>query len=203
MNLKSYRDLFIVITLVLTLVAASPVLATVISFQSSSDQFTELWLLGPDRVAGNFPFDVSADEMYTLFVNVVNNMHGTEYYLMQVKFRSIDQLIAENVASSTPSSISPLYEFRFSIADKDVWESTVNFSFNDVSFVEDTATVGNLVVNGITFPIDSSTTWDSEANSFFFQLFFELWRYNVDLNSFEFDNRYVGIWLNMTQSSVD
>lgn len=200
MNLKTYHNLFISITLVLILVAASPVLATVISFQSGSDQFTELWLLGPDHLAGNFPFNVKASEVYEIFVNVVNNMHGSEYYLVQVKFRSFTQCIADQVADSQPSSLSPLYEFRFSVATENRWESPVNFGFEGVSFGEDTATVRDLVVNDIVFPVDASTRWDSEANCFCFQLFFELWRYDVALQSFKFDNRYVGIWLNMTNS---
>jgi hypothetical protein len=31
-------------------------------------------------------------------------------------------------------------------------------------------------------------------------LFFELWRYDVEYDLFRFDNRFVGLWLNMTAS---
>jgi len=189
--------LFIAITLVLTLVAASPVIAAVVSFQGGSEQFSEFWLLGPDHIAENYPFNVSAGEMYKIFVNLANHMDRSEYYLVQVKFRNITQSILE-VAGSKPSSLSPLYTFRFFVADENVWESPVNFGFQDVSIEGDIVTVGDLIVNEMVFPVDASTRWDSETSCFYFQLFFELWRYDVALQSFRFDNRFVGIWLNMT-----
>lgn len=200
MNLKSYRDLFIVITLALTLIAASPVLATVISFQRGSEQFTELWLLSQDHIAGNFPFNVSADEMYTIFVNVANNMHGSEYYLVQIKFQNTTQCIAEELTASKPSSMFPLYEFRFSLADNDYWESPVHFCFKNVTFDEAAALVGNIVINDITFTVDAIAHQDSETNCFFFQLLFELWRYDVISHTFDFCDSFVYLTLDVNTS---
>ena len=196
MNLKSYRKLFIVITLVLTLVAAS-IIAAFVSFQGGSEQFSEFWLLDPDHIAEHYPFNVSAGEMYKIFVNLVNHMDRSEYYLVQVKLRNITQSILE-VAGSKPSSVSSLYEFRFSVADENVWESPVTFGFQDVSIKGDVVTVGNVIVNGKVFLANASTDWDSKNNGFFFQLFFELWRYDVKSQTFKFDDRVIGIWINMT-----
>jgi len=199
MDLKSYNALFIVATLVLTLVAAYPVIAIVMPFQGDSEQFSEFWLLGPDHIAENYPFNVSADEMYTIFVDLANHMGCSEYYLVNVKFRSITQSIPE-LANSQPSSLTTLHEFQFVVDAENVWESTVNFGFQDVSIEGDITNVGNVIINGKVFPVDASTRWDFENSGFYFQLFFELWHYDVALKSFRFDNQFVGIWLNMTGS---
>jgi len=212
-NLKSYRNLFIVITLILTLIAASPALATVISFQGGSEQFSEFWLLGPEHVAENYPFNVSTGEMYNIFVDLANHMDRSEYYLVQVKFGNSTQL---DFDSSKPGSLSPLYEFRVFVGDEDVWGSPVTFGFQNVSIkdvvhsadnvtmnvpIEDVVlSVDDVIINGMVFPVDASTSWDSENSGFYFRLSFELWRYDVALKSYSFHNRVVGLQLNMTGS---
>jgi len=55
-----------------------------------------------------------------------------------------------------------------------------------------------LMMNGVTFNVDKSASWDVENNGYYYQLFMELWIYNVEFQAFEFHNRFVGLWLNMT-----
>jgi len=198
-NLKSYRNLFIVVTLVLTLVAASPVLGVVVPFQGGSERFSEFWLLGPDHIAENYPFNVGVDEEYRVFVGVGNHMGGSEYYMVNVKFRNGTQSLPD-IDGSLPSSLSPLYEYRFFVGDGEVWEAPVTFGFEGDVVEGDVLFVGDVIVNGVSFPVDASTSWDSENSGFFFQLFFELWRYDVVSRAFRFHDRFVGIWLNMTSS---
>lgn len=197
MDLKSYRNLFIVVTLILTLIAASPVIAIVVPFQDGSEGFSEFWLLGPDHIAKNYPFNVSSGEVHKIFVGLVNQMGSSEYYMVHVKFRNSTQFLLE-LNSSKPSSLAALYEFRFFVENENVWELPVNFGFQDVSIRGDVVTVGNVIVNGKVFPASASTGWDSKTNGFYFQLFFELWRYDVISQAFKFDDRVIGIWINMT-----
>ncbi len=199
MNLKDYRTLFLVATLGLALVAASPVLSVVLPFQVGSERFSELWLLGPEHMAEGYPFDVSAGEMYTVFVGVGNHMGSSEYYVVYVKFCNSTQSLPD-VTGSTPSSLPPLCEYRFFVADGKTWESPVTFAFQDVSFQGDSVFVGSVTINDVTFSVDASAGWDSENLGFYFQLFFELWRYDVALRDFRFHDRFVGMWLNMTFS---
>jgi hypothetical protein len=63
-----------------------------------------------------------------------------------------------------------------------------------------TLSVGKITINGTVFPVDASTSWDSENNGFYLRISFELWRYNSTLKDFSFDNRLVGLRLNMTIS---
>ena len=197
MNLEDYRTLFMVATLGLALVAASPALSVVVPFEVGSERFSELWLLGPEHMAEGYPFDVGAGEVYNVFVGVGNHMGCSEYYVVYVKFRNSTQPLP-NIGGSVPSSLPPLYEFRFFIGDSETWESLLTFAFQDVSVENDVVSVGDVTINGMAFPVDASADWDSENRGFYFQLFFELWRYDMTMQGFRFHNRFVGIWLNMT-----
>jgi hypothetical protein len=199
LNLEDYRTLFIVVTLGLALVAAVPALGVVVPFQVGSERFSEFWLLGPGHMAEDYPFDVGVGKAYTVFVGVGNHMGCSEYYVVYVKFRNSTQSLPD-IGGSVPSSLPPLSEFRFFVADSETWESPVTFAFQDVSFQDDSVSVGCVTINGVTFLVDSFSVWDSEDKGFYFQLFFELWRYDVTAQGFRFHDRFVGIWLNMTAS---
>jgi len=50
----------------------------------------------------------------------------------------------------------------------------------------------------VVISMDSSSGWDLENSGFYYQVFFELWLYDTSLQGFQYHNRFVGIWLNMT-----
>jgi hypothetical protein len=197
MSLDDYRVLFLVATLVLALVAASPVLGVVVPFDGGSERFSELWLLGADHMAQDYPYNVVEGEEYTVFVGVGNHMGNSEYYMVCVKFCNSTVSFLD-IDGGVPSGLSPLMEYRFFVGDGMVWESAVTFGFKDVSVVDDVLSVGSVVVDGVVFPVDAVADWDSEAGGFIFRLFFELWRYDVESQVFGFDGRVVGLRLNMT-----
>jgi hypothetical protein len=124
-------------------------------------------------------------------------MGGSMYYVVYVKFRNQTQPLP-NATLAMPSSMSSLYEFRAVVVDGGTWEKLVTFSVLEASSFENSSHVNCLVIDGRVLRVDSSAVWDSEQKGFFYQLFFELWLYNVASESFEFHNRFVGIWLNMT-----
>jgi uncharacterized membrane protein len=196
-NLDDYRTLFMVVTLGLALIAASPALALVVPFGGGSESFSEFWLLGPNHAAEDYPFNVSAGEMYSVFVGVGNHMGSSEYYRVYVKFRNSTQSLPDS-KSGVPSSLSPVYEYQFFVGADEVWESPISFGFGDMVVEGDVLSVGEIVVDGGAFSVDVFAVWDSEREGYFFQLFFELWRYDLDSRSFKFGGRFVGLWLNMT-----
>jgi len=199
MNLEEYRTLFIVATLGLTLIVAAPTLSVVVPIRSGSEQFSELWLLGPTHMAEGYPFNVGVGENYGVFVGVGNHMGCSEYYMIYVKFRNQTQPLPD-VSGSKPSSLPPLYEFQFFVNDGKTWESPLAFAFQSVSLQGDSMFVGNVSINGVAFSVNSFSRWDSENNGFYYQLFFELWLYNTASQSFQYHDRFVGIWLNVTAS---
>jgi len=184
-------------SLAFVLLAASPALSLIVSFPRGGESFSELWLLGPNHMAEDYPFNVQTGEDYSLFLGVGNHLGHSAYYLVCAKFRNQTQPLP-NASSSEPSSLSSIYEFQFFLADGDVWETPVAFEIPGASIQGDSVVVESISVNDRSFEVGCSSAWDSEYSGFYFQLFFELWLYDSARSSFQFHDRFVGIWLNMT-----
>jgi len=199
MNLEEYRTVFATGSLVLILIAAAPTIGLIVPFPRGSERFSEFWLLGPNHMAEDYPFNVGVNETYSVFVGIGNHMGGSSYYLVYVKFRNQTQPLPD-AQNSEPSPLSPLYEFRAFVVDGGTWEAPLTFSFLEASRNDDSMFVDRLSINDVVFSVNASTRWDSEYKGFYFQLFFELWLYNMTSQSFQYHDRFVGIWLNMTGS---
>jgi len=96
--------------------------------------------------------------------------------------------------------LPPLYEFDMFVRDDEVWEKPLNFTVLEALTANDTMLLKSLRINGFVFQVDGFSLWDDERLGFYYQLFFELWLYNITSSSFQYHNRFVGIWLNMTGS---
>ncbi|UCE44146.1 MAG: DUF1616 domain-containing protein [Candidatus Bathyarchaeota archaeon] len=191
MELKEYRRFFGTASLTLMLLVASPVLSMVISIPVGREFFSEFWLLGPDHRAEGYPFNVELNvTQEPVYVAVCNNLGYTVYYRVYMKLRNQTQPGANR---TMPSSLEPLYEFRFLLSDRELWETACVFSFQGES-----ALVSEVLINGDASPVNCSSAWDSEQRGFYYQLFFELWLYNGTTRSFEYHDRSVWLWLNMT-----
>jgi hypothetical protein len=197
-NLEEFRTLFIVAILGVALVVASPAFVVFLP-EVGSERFSEFWLLNSEHVANDFPYNVGVDEVYNVSIGIGNHMGDYEYYLVYVKFGNVTQGFPD-IDGGVASSLEPLYEYRLFVDDGDSWESSLTFGFEDVFVQDDVLTVGSVVVNGVSFPVDASALFDAEGGGFFFQLFFELWRYDLVSESFSFDDRFVGLQLNMIAS---
>ncbi len=197
MNLKEYRTVFTACGLVLILVAAAPIISLIVPLPHGIERFSELWILGPHRLAEDFPFNIRANTTYSIFVGVGNHMGSPSYYMISVKFRNQTQP-PPDIQSSKPSPLPSLYEFRVLVADDHAWDSPVIFAIKDVSFQDDSALVSGILINDIVFPVDCYSRWDSVNHGYYYQLFFELWLYNMASKSFQYHDRFAGIWLNMT-----
>jgi uncharacterized membrane protein len=195
MNLEEYRTVFLVASLALIMIVAFPTLSMIMPFPSSQERFSELWILGPNHVVEDYPFNVQANETYRIFVGVGNHLDYSAYYVVYVKFRNQTQPPPNSTVSSP---LPPLYEFQFFLADGEAWEAPLNFTIRNISLQKDSIFVGNISINGVTFPVSCPSTWDSKNKGFYYQLFFELWIYDLENSSFQFHNRFAGIWLNMT-----
>jgi hypothetical protein len=114
-----------------------------------------------------------------------------------VKFRNQTESLP-NATAGTPSPLPALYEYRFFVKDSGIWEAPLEFSFSQISISENRCLVETLTINDVAFRVDKLVTWDLNYTGFYYQLFIELWRYNVESEVFEFHNRFVSRWLNMT-----
>jgi hypothetical protein len=196
LKIDDYKLVFMSAGLIGILLFASPMLSLVLHLPGG-ERFSELWILGPEHMAEDYPFNVEAGEEYLVYVGVGNHMGCSAYYVVYVKFRNQNEPLP-NATAATPSPLPPLYEYRVFLEDGKTWERPLTLSFCDVSFSENKSLVRSLMTNGVTFNVDKSASWDVENNGYYYQLFMELWIYNAESRGFEFHNRFVSLWLNMT-----
>jgi hypothetical protein len=94
-----------------------------------------------------------------------------------------------------------LYEYGFSIQNGVDWESLLTFSVSNASISGNSSQINSLQINGVDFNVDKPAIWDSNSTTFTYQLVFELWRYNIQSSSIQFDDRFVDLQLNLTGDS--
>ena len=199
MKLGDYKIIFIAVGLIGVLLIASPAIAGAIRLPAG-EAFSELYLLGPSLMAQGYPSNIAVGQNYSVYVDVGNHLGSSAYYVLYVKLaNSTDQL--PNTTQGTPSPVAPLYEYRFSIQDGNVWQKLLSFTVTDASTTPTNAQINTLQINDQTINIDKSTTWNSNSSKYSYQLFFELWLYNQQTGQVEFNDRYVNLQLNLTKTS--
>jgi uncharacterized membrane protein len=196
MSLSDVKTLYALSVLSLSLLLASPTIALVVPLPEG-ERFSELWLLNSAHAADAYPFNVTVDTMYSVFVGVGNHMGGSEYYVVYVKIRNQTQPLPD-IARSQASALAPVYEFRFLLENNDSWESRFTFAFHNVTVQDTTMHVQEFAVNQRLFSVGLQSAWDMENQGFYYQIFFELWHYDATSHGFQFHNRFVFVWLNMT-----
>jgi len=199
MKLEGYKLVFVAVGLIGVLLIATPALGDVIRLPGG-EQFSELYLLGPDNMAANYPFNIVAGQNYSVYVGVGSQLGSSAYYVLYVKFgNQTDQM--PNATLGTPSSLQPLYEYRFSIQNGVNLGSFLNFSVSSSSISGNNSRINILQVNGIEFKVDKPAMWNPSSATFTYRFLFELWTYNMQTDSVEFNNRYVNLQLNLTKTT--
>lgn len=197
-RLHEYRVLFVMVTGIVALLVASPALTRLLVLPRT-EFFTEMWVLGPNHKAESYPFNITRAESYNISLGIGNHLGDSAYYLVEVKFRNQTQS-APNSFNHTSSSLPSLFNITAFVADQGTWELPVTFSF-DYGYDATISQVGlrNLILNGVELDMHAYTlALDSKSKGFFGNLFFELWIYNAETSSFQYHERSVGLWLNMT-----
>jgi len=197
-NIREYGVLFWTVVGVLALLAASPVLSRILVYPRT-EFFTELWILGPNHKAEDYPFNITRNHNYSVFLGIGNRLGYCAYYLVEVKFRNQTQPAPDSF-NRTPSSLPPLFNITAFVADEGIWELPLTFSF-DYGYNETHSRVKfySLTLNGVALDISEHTVaWDSDKKEYFGNLFFELWVYNKTLSNFQYHERFVSLRLNMT-----
>ncbi|MGA2681839.1 MAG: DUF1616 domain-containing protein [Candidatus Bathyarchaeia archaeon] len=199
MKLGDYKVIFIAVGLIGVLLITTPALYSAIRLPGG-EQFSELYLLGPNQMAENYPSNIAVGQNYSVYVSVGNQLGSSAYYVLYVKLgNETDQM--PNDTLGTPSSLQPLFEYRFSIQDGLNWESLLNFSVSSASISGNNSQINTLQLNNVDFNVDKPAMWDSNRSTFAYQLLFELWRYNLQSNSIQFDSRFDDLQLNLTRNS--
>jgi hypothetical protein len=197
LNPLQFKAMFILFTVLLSLLIASPMLQRVLVYPQTAS-LTEISLLGANRNAANYPYSIVSNRNYTVFIEISNHLGYIVYYQIQIKFRNETQS-APNSLNGSYSSLSSLYNIGAFVANNENWELPATFSF-------DYSTVGStkVVFDTITFNehrfslVGLYSYWDSAKSVFYGNLVFELWIYDSKTSTFQYHDRFVSLLLNMT-----
>ena len=202
MRITEYALLYWTVVGVMALLAASPFLSRVLVYPRT-EFFTELWILDENQRAENYPYNITINENYKIYLGIGNRLGYCAYYMVQVKFRNQTQPAPTSfgpIENRLPSSLSSLFNMTAFVADEQVLEIPITFSI-DYTWNEQFSKVelSCLRLNGVWLNMsDYTLSWDADEKAFRGFLFFELWLYNTDTNSFKYHGRFVGLWFNMT-----
>lgn len=198
MAIKKYKSLILVVTAVLALFTASPAIQR-LTIVPQATGITELSIFGSyDNTT--YPFNVTAGQNYPFYLDVSNHLGSCAYYLIEVKFRNETQS-APGSFNQTSSSLPSLGNISFCVANNQTLDLpvSVSFQYNLDSNNTGQLDMQNIAVDGFPLALNQTTiSWDYQRAGFYGNLFFELWLFNDTVNAFQYDQRYVSLWLNMT-----
>ncbi|MFB3890236.1 MAG: DUF1616 domain-containing protein [Candidatus Bathyarchaeia archaeon] len=196
-SIDNYRYVFAAIGVLGVVVLFIPTVASFVPVPSG-ETFSELYLLGSERMMSEYPYNVAPDTEYTVYLGTVNHMGRTEYYRALVKFRNTTEPLP-NTAEGTPSNIPTVYSYNIILGDGQTWERTLSFSVANVTFAQNESSVGSIGINGVWTEVHKSTLPDNTTGEYKYGLLVELWVYDTAKSDFVYHNRFVNLNLNMTR----
>jgi hypothetical protein len=196
-NFGDAKAVYVASCIVLGLIILLPTIAGVFPLPAG-EKFSELWVLGSGHMLEGYPFNVRAGESYKVYLGVGNQMGDLNYYRVYVKFRNESEL-SPNSTAGVPSPLEPIFEYNVFLRDNATWEEEVSFSFEGVSFSGNSCRVSKVLIGDYAVDVNKVAVWNETSSAFYYQLFFELWIYNSTVSGFQFHNRWVGLWLNMSR----
>jgi len=196
MSLREVRAAYVACFVFLGLIILSPTLAMVLSFPNG-ERFSELWILGPEHKAENYPFIIKANQTYSVFLGIGNHMGDLEYYKIYAKFGNESEPLPD-AENGTPSPMAPIYEYRVFLNEAQVWEREVNFSLVGLPFKKYVYKVEYLKMDDVILAVNKTLTRNLHAKHYYCRLFFELWMYEPVLEDFQYQKRFVRFGFNVT-----
>ena len=164
----------------------------------NSEPFSYIYLLGPNHTTQNIPFNIYSRTKYSIYVGVGNQMSSSEYYICYVKLGNEDGPLPD-VTLGTPSPLPILFEYRSFIENGQTWEAPLTFQIDNLNFSETNCQLNGITINGLNYPVSVSSAYDSNSTGYYYALIVELWLYNSTTGTAMYNNRYVSLYLNMTQ----
>lgn len=197
MQIENTRIIFITIGLIGVLLFASPTIGLLVK-PPASQEFSELYILGPNHTFDKIPFNIKANVTYSVYLGVINHMGSYCYYTSFVKLANETQSLP-NATLGTPSTLPALYEYKSFISDGATWEAPLTFQVNQLIFHDNASQLAGIIINGIEFPVKQTSVWNADKTGYYYNLFVELWIFNSISETSQYHNRFVSLFLNMTR----
>ena len=106
----------------LTVIVAFFVAAPFLFPRGSTEQFSELGVLGPNMTLGDYPSEIVAGQTVNFYVYVGNQMARPMYYEVKIK-------LGDNMTSVGDTSVTPVEQFNDVLPDNGTWTFPVNVTF--------------------------------------------------------------------------
>jgi hypothetical protein len=195
MKLNDYKTIFIAVALIGSLLIATPALSAVIQFPGAS-QFTELYMLGSTHQFSDYPYNITSGENYTVYLGIANHERTPIYYQLSVKFADNNASLP-NVANGTCNPQNSLYETLFSLQAEEVFGQNFSFALLGAVFANNQSFVAAVNLNGYVLNVNSSSSFDPSSGGFHYWIIFELWIYNPQSGSMQYNNHFSTLQLNL------
>ncbi|HSV48790.1 MAG TPA: DUF1616 domain-containing protein [Candidatus Acidoferrales bacterium] len=194
--LQQYKVFILVVTAALALLIASPSIQQLLVYPQT-DSLTEFYLFGSNHNAA-YPSNVTADQNNRMYLEVANHLGSCAYYQVEIKFRNQTQS-GPNSFNHTHSDLPSLATLTVLVAENATEEIPLDISFQYNLRNATRMRMENITVNGYSLDASSTTiAYDTNKYGFYGNLIFELWIYNSTTNSFQYHERYLSLWLEMT-----
>ena len=200
MDLRKHKAIFFAAIAISSLFVASPALQKLLAYPQT-DFYTEMWLLGSTHLAQDYPHNIAKNVSYNVYLGIANHLGSSSYYQIEIKVRNETQPEA-NSFNRTFSSQPSLYNMTAFIANKETWETPLEFSFDYYNVSDGNATQINfnsLRLNDVSLNLKGySSTWNNSRRDFYEGISFELWIYNSTVRDFQYNERFITLRFNMT-----
>ena len=188
-----------VISIIIGVALVSIVFASYINdsyLLTNEKPISEIWLLGPERTAEYYPYNITSNQDYTVYLGVNNRLNEDAEYSIRLKLCDNTQQLPDS-ATAEFSPLSSIEEFDFSLSDEETWETRLDFALNYDLIQQNLTRIENIEINGVTFSINQNLILDSDQDLFNVILVFELWNKNATASTFEYTNQYLQLILKL------
>jgi len=193
LSFARYRFLVLVVAAAVALFVASPAVETFVVLPQTAS-YTGLGMLGPQRVAADYPSDIQTNQSCAIYMDVNNQLGHAAYYQLQVKLVNESQLV-------NPLQVPALTSITFFVANNNSLEVPLIFSLTYTYLANQTPPqvhVTQITTNDLTASADYFAQWDPQTQQAYTYLVFELWLYNDAVGSFQYHERFVDLRLTLT-----
>jgi hypothetical protein len=198
MDQETAKLFYVISCIALGVIIFSPTLFSVIGLPKG-ESYSALWLLDSDHQIENGTLVISPTKLYKVYLGVENHMRNLEYYRIYVKLRQNNEALPDE-ATESPSPLEPIFEYRVFLNDNETWERESRFSIEEISFSGDFAQISGLSIDGNYLSVNEFVAREEQSNDFYCQFIFELWLLNSTTSRFQYHNRFVSLWLRLTDT---
>lgn len=187
--------LFITILVVVPLISSITLIS--VFKPPEGEKFSEIYLLGPNHKATDYPSNIVPGKNYLVTLGVANHLGASASYVLYIKFGNDDDRIQPGGITSTPSTLQSLEQYTVHIDDNEKWEVLLVFSVSNITKSDNTATIKVLTINGQLYDVDKSAAKETNHSTFRYHLIAELWIHDPNTDDVVFNNRYIDLVLNL------